>query len=313
MTVTARTRPWLGAALLLLGCAGCSGLTAVDEDGDRIPLRIVSDFRQPDSTQTPATIETASISGDTLHLRLSYAGGCGAPHKFGLAASNNLTESDPPQVTVILHHDGHNDTCRAGLGHTVIADLRPLQGIAGNHRTLQVRLYEPWTLHQFSRSSSIASSEVPILDSMSLGTSSGAMMRPTPMFLVLIALGMSPPQGASAQGPPSTVHIPGDLADGPKAMREAVAIPDSVRQRIGYHHWRGGAIGGTAGAIAGLLLGLAAGRACNDCTSSDSAVLETTLTGAGLGGAFGFLVGAASPKYRWIPRGGEAESPSSSD
>jgi hypothetical protein len=38
---------------------------------------------------------------------------------------------------------------------------------------------------------------------------------------------------------------------------------------------------------------------CSDCTSTDSDVLEVTALGAGLGGAFGFLVGAASPKYRW--------------
>jgi hypothetical protein len=145
VTVPARIPQWISTALILAAC-GSSGLTAVDEDGDRLPLRIVSDVRQPDSTQTPATIETASISGDTLHLRLSYAGGCGGPHEFGLTASNSLSGSEPPEVKVILHHDGHGDPCRAGLGQEVIADLRPLQRIAGDHRTLQVRLYEPWGL-----------------------------------------------------------------------------------------------------------------------------------------------------------------------
>jgi len=146
MTALSYTRLRLSAAVVLIGCGTSSGLTAVDEEGDRLPLQIVSDFRQPDSTQTPATIETASISGDTLHLRLSYAGGCGRPHEFGLAASRNLIEADPPQVAVILRHDGHNDICRAGLGQSVVADLRPLQGIAEDHRTLRVQLYEPWAL-----------------------------------------------------------------------------------------------------------------------------------------------------------------------
>jgi len=145
MTVPARIRQWISTAPVLVAC-GSSGLTAVGEDGDRLPLRIVSDVRQPDSTQTPAAIETASIRGDTLHLRLSYAGGCGGPHEFGLAASSSLSGTEPPRVTVILHHDGHGDPCRAGLGQDVIADLRPLQGIAGDHRTLRVQLYEPWAL-----------------------------------------------------------------------------------------------------------------------------------------------------------------------
>jgi hypothetical protein len=121
-------------------------LTAVDEDGDWIPLRIVTDFRQPDSSQTPATIEAASIRGDTLQLSVTYAGGCGKPHEFGLAASASVTESDPPQVTVILRHDGHNDPCRAGLGHSVTADLKALHGLAGDHRALRVQLYGPWDL-----------------------------------------------------------------------------------------------------------------------------------------------------------------------
>ena len=108
----------------------------------------MTDFRQPDSTQTPATIETASISGDTLHLALSYAGGCG-DHEFGLAASSSLTQSDPPQVTVILRHDGHNDTCRALVRHSITADLRNLQALAGDHRTVRVQLFGPWDLTPF--------------------------------------------------------------------------------------------------------------------------------------------------------------------
>jgi hypothetical protein len=138
-----RSRLWTGSAVLV-GACGDSGLTAVDSDGDRIPLRMVSEVRLADSTGSPASIEAASISGDTLHLRLSYAGGCGGPHEFGLAAARTLVASAPPQVTLILRHDGHGDPCRAGFGRDVDADLRPLQTIAGEHRTLQVRLYEPW-------------------------------------------------------------------------------------------------------------------------------------------------------------------------
>ena len=144
MTCPTRAFALLGGALTLLGC-GSDDLTAVHEDGDQIPMRIVTDFRQPDSTRTPATIETASISGHTLHLALSYPGGCGI-HEFGLAAFDSVTESDPPQVTVILRHYGHNDTCRALVTHSVTAELTDLQGLAGDHRTLRVRLYGPWDL-----------------------------------------------------------------------------------------------------------------------------------------------------------------------
>ena len=145
MTVAMRAHRWLGTASILAAC-GTDGLVAVGtgRDDDRIPLRLVRELRQPDSTQTPVTIVAASITGDTLYLRFEYAGGCGA-HEFGLAASTRLVESEPPQVTMILRHDT-GDHCRAGLGSNVVASLEPLQRIAGSHTALRIRLYEPWAL-----------------------------------------------------------------------------------------------------------------------------------------------------------------------
>lgn len=51
--------------------------------------------------------------------------------------------------------------------------------------------------------------------------------------------------------------------------------------------------------MAGLLLGVAARFSCRDCPS-DPSLAATSLTTAGVMGAFGFLVGLASPKYRWV-------------
>ena len=77
-----------------------------------------------------------------------------------------------------------------------------------------------------------------------------------------------------------------------------VEAADSVRQKVGYSHWKGAAIGGAAGAVAGLLLGFAVRTACSDC---DPDIAKGTLVSAGVVGAFGFLVGLASPRYRWVP------------
>ena len=63
--------------------------------------------------------------------------------------------------------------------------------------------------------------------------------------------------------------------------------PDSTRRPVGYQHWKGAAIGATSGALLGALLGLRGG----------SDVVKASLVTAGLGGAFGFLIGLASPKY----------------
>jgi hypothetical protein len=132
--------PFCVAAALLTAC-GDSGLTTVDGDGTRLPLRIVTEVVLPNPT-TPASIEGASVSGDTLHLRVSYAGGCGH-HEFGLAAQRGLIESTPPQVIVVLRHEGQGDPCRAGFGADVEADLRPLQALLADGRTIRIRLYEP--------------------------------------------------------------------------------------------------------------------------------------------------------------------------
>ena len=101
-------------------------------------------------------------------------------------------------------------------------------------------------------------------------------MRPALVLLALIALSMWSPEGARAQALlPATAGLFGS-ADSLVVRRGAVAIPDSTREKVGYHHWKGGAIGGAAGGVAGLLLVLAAGRACNDCSSGDTDVLVAT-------------------------------------
>jgi hypothetical protein len=86
-------------------------------------------------------------------------------------------------------------------------------------------------------------------------------------------------------------------------------VPDSVRRKVGYHHWTGAAIGGGVGGVTALVLALAARGSCADCPSGYPNVPAAGLVGAGLGGAFGFLVGLASPKYAWVPRAGPGAGP----
>lgn len=121
-------------------------------------------------------------------------------------------------------------------------------------------------------------------------------MRFAPAFLVSALLCSGLPDGAHAQ---VAARIQTNTFPTWQPSSGVLAKPDSVRRKVGYQHWKGGAIGGSVGALAGLLLAALAPGECYDCTSNDSGTLEATLIGAGLGGAFGFLVGAASPKYRW--------------
>ena len=92
-----------------------------------------------------------------------------------------------------------------------------------------------------------------------------------------------------------------DIPSPARPHPSAVEVPDSVRRRAGYQHWNGAAIGGGAGALVGLVLSLVADRGCADCSSSGHERAVVALTGAGLGSAFGFLVGSTLPRYRWVP------------
>lgn len=80
----------------------------------------------------------------------------------------------------------------------------------------------------------------------------------------------------------------------------SAGVPDSVRQRVGYQHWRGGALGLAIGAAVGVASGAILDGRCADCSHQRSGALTGGLVGAGAGGLLGFLAGLASPKYRAI-------------
>ncbi len=101
---------------------------------------------------------------------------------------------------------------------------------------------------------------------------------------------------------------PAMLEETAQPARHLAGIPDSVRKRSGYQHWRGAAlgtaIGGGVGALAGVILGTLGG--CYDCNQPNPAegALIVGLLGAGTGSVVGFLAGLASPKYVWVPAAG---------
>lgn len=83
-------------------------------------------------------------------------------------------------------------------------------------------------------------------------------------------------------------------------------VPDSIRVRSGYQHWRGAGLGAAFGGGLGVLAGAIAGgiTSCDDCSEQPTAgkgALYGGLVGAGVGGVLGFLVGLSSPRYLWVP------------
>src|SRR4051812_19032082 len=59
-------------------------------------------------------------------------------------------------------------------------------------------------------------------------------------------------------------------------------LPDSLRRKVGYQHWKGAAIGAGGGAVLGTLLAFGLGRGCADCTSTtwDRTQAALLVTGA---------------------------------
>jgi hypothetical protein len=86
----------------------------------------------------------------------------------------------------------------------------------------------------------------------------------------------------------------------------SAGVPDSVKQRVGYQHWRGGGLGLVIGAAVGVASGAILDGRCDDCSRQGSGALTGGLVGAGVGGLLGFFAGLASPRYQAVrPAGSE--------
>ena len=130
------------AAAAMASLAPLAGCQVTDAPAGR-QVRIV------DSGATfprdPASIQSASITKDTLHLRVVHGGGL-EEHDFALFAFEFM-ESNPVQVHVVLSHDAGNDRGEALLVKDLSFDLSPLReahrrayGVAG---PIIVQLQEP--------------------------------------------------------------------------------------------------------------------------------------------------------------------------
>ncbi len=88
----------------------------------------------------------------------------------------------------------------------------------------------------------------------------------------------------------------------PEAMSAGppgATLPDSVRHKVGYQHWKGAVIGGGVGAVLGTVLAFGLAGRCADCTLTTGDRAQAALLITGAGSVFGFLVGLAAPKYVW--------------
>lgn len=77
-----------------------------------------------DSLLDPAVIDEAVVDGDTLRLRVTYAGGC-RDHEFALYAPPEFEDSPGVALSLYLRHDDRDDPCDAIVHRDLAFDLTP--------------------------------------------------------------------------------------------------------------------------------------------------------------------------------------------
>ena len=71
-------------------------------------------------------INAATIEADTLHVNVSYTGGC-ETHEFTLVVAPFFLESFPVQQRMSLAHNANGDTCEAAITEDHQFDLTPIK------------------------------------------------------------------------------------------------------------------------------------------------------------------------------------------
>lgn len=91
--------------------------------GERNSLAVyIPMIRDNALTGDPFNIQSATLEGDQLVVKVRYGGGC-RRHDFRVVWNGQLRKSNPPQLSLMLIHDSHADPCRALVYQTLRIDL----------------------------------------------------------------------------------------------------------------------------------------------------------------------------------------------
>jgi hypothetical protein len=78
------------------------------------------------SWDSPFSVQTALVDGDSLRVTVQYGGGF-RDHAFRLVSSGAATKSLPRQQPLTLEHQGNGDPGRALITQDKAFDLRPFR------------------------------------------------------------------------------------------------------------------------------------------------------------------------------------------
>ena len=80
----------------------------------------------PFAFNSPYTVNSATITDDTLTINVSYGGGC-ADHQFVLLAEPAFMESDPVGLGISIVHNANEDPCERWVTESYHFDLTPIK------------------------------------------------------------------------------------------------------------------------------------------------------------------------------------------
>lgn len=119
----------LSVSVFLFSCSGTkkSGTGESKQPEPELKKVIVDRERHPpDQPAATYHIQSFSITGDILNIKVGFTGGCGK-HNFQLFGNGMLKKSLPPQLDVYLEHNIENETCKKEMTQNLRFDLSPLK------------------------------------------------------------------------------------------------------------------------------------------------------------------------------------------
>ena len=88
-------------------------------------MKTIGTLSNDTTLSDPFEIQEATITGNKLLLKISYAGGC-QEHSFQLVGAPQISKSLPTIRSIRLIHDGNQDACKAKIIKDIEIDISEL-------------------------------------------------------------------------------------------------------------------------------------------------------------------------------------------
>ena len=125
--------------LAMMVLTGCS-----DAEIENSTVTLYDEWPSEGYPSDAAQINMVYLEGNSLNIEVTYQGGC-QQHTFELYAWSAFLQSLPPQGTLYLSHDAHQEECTDEIVRQLTFDLAPLDKERDNalEHPLLLRIYEP--------------------------------------------------------------------------------------------------------------------------------------------------------------------------